>query len=279
MSENHVPDEPDRSQPPTEPPRPGGTTWTDLLISLRWPLVIIVLAVAVLLVYVWTVGGAADLAEEIGQGVVQVGEQLDSIAESFRTGTITETFVSALPELTAGGSGKLELATATSTETFNRTDELRVLWDWVSLGETVVEIRVPVTYRYHLRMDDPWRLQISGQTCIVHAPQIRPSLPPAIHTDRMQKRTQSDWLRFDAEQQLEELERSITPTLVATANDPLRIANVREECRDTVAGFVRNWLLDEDHWRDDRFHNIVVLFADETDLDPEFQPPTLSLER
>lgn len=274
-----MPDRPDRAQPPEEPSRPGGASRTDLLISLRWPLVVVVLVVAALLVYVWTVGGAADLAEEIGRGAAQVGERLDSIAAGFRTGTITETFVSALPELTSGGSGKLELATATSTETFTRSDELRVFWDWVSLGETVVEIRVPVTYRYHLRMDDPWRLQISGQTCIVHAPLIRPSLPPAIHTDRMEKRSQSGWLRFDAAEQLGELERSITPTLEVMAGDPRRMANVREECRDTVAGFVRNWLLREDHWRDDRFHSIVVMFADETDLDPELAPPTLSLER
>ena len=185
------------------------------------------------------------------------------LAAKFRQEHITETFVSALPTLARTPGGTLELATATATETLRREDEKTVAWDLIYLGKTVSEISVPVTYRFHVLLRDPWRLEVVGQTCVVHAPTLRPSLPPAIHTDQMQKRSEAGWARFDAREQLAELERSLTPRLARHAGDPQRLALVREECRKTVGEFVRDWLLREDHWRADRFTSIQVSFADE----------------
>jgi hypothetical protein len=185
------------------------------------------------------------------------------LAAKFRQAHITETFTSALPKLARTPGGNLELATATATETLTRTDERTVAWDMIYLGKTVSEISVPVTYRFHLQLRDPWKLDVVGTTCVVRAPAIRPSLPPAIHTDGMQKRSEAGWARFDAREQMAELERTLTPRLTRHAADPRRLALVREECRKTVAEFVRDWLLREDHWRKDRFTAIQVIFADE----------------
>lgn len=200
------------------------------------------------------------------------------IAAKFRQQHITETFTSALPKLARTPGGALELATSTSTETITRTDERTVAWDIVYLGKTVSEISVPVTYRYHLNLRDTWKLDVSGSTCTVRAPPIRPTLPPAIHTDRMQKRSEAGWARFDAREQMAGLERSLTPTLSRFAGDPRRLALVREECRKTVAEFVRDWLLREDHWRNDRFNTIKVVFADEPELKSELAPPVIILK-
>ena len=93
------------------------------------------------------------------------GRALPEIAEAFQSQNITTTFRSALPELTSTGNGNLELATATVVETVTRADERKVLWDRFSLGETVVELRMPVTYRYHVRLDDPWELEADGSVC------------------------------------------------------------------------------------------------------------------
>jgi hypothetical protein len=204
-------------------------------------------------------------------------DRMGGMAGKFRQQHITETFLSALPALSRTPGGTLELATATATETLTRTDERTIAWDMIYLGKTVSEISVPVTYRYHLVLRDPWKLDVVGNTCVVRAPAIRPSLPPAIHTDRMQKRSEAGWARFDAKEQMAELERSLTPRLARTAGDPRRLALVREECRKTVAEFVRDWLLREDHWRNDRFTSIKVIFADEPDTKPELAPPTVSL--
>ncbi|NBR83959.1 MAG: hypothetical protein EBS84_08885 [Proteobacteria bacterium] len=199
------------------------------------------------------------------------------LAEKFRTQHITETFLSALPTLAHTPGGALELATATSTETIRREDERTIAWDMIYLGKTVSEISVPVTYRFHLVLRDPWKLEVVENTCVVHAPAIRPSLPPAIHTDKMQKRSEAGWARFDAKEQMTELERSLTPRLARQAGDPRRIDLVREKCRQTVAEFVRDWLLREDHWRKDRFTGIKVVFADEPATKPELAPAVIHL--
>ena len=201
-------------------------------------------------------------------------DRMGGIAGKFRQQHITETFLSALPTLARTPGGVLELATATSVETLSRTDERTIAWDMIYLGKTVSEISVPVTYRYHLMLRDDWKLEVVGSTCVVRAPAIRPSLPPAIHTDRMQKRSEAGWARFDAREQMAELERSLTPRLTRTAGDPRRLALVREECRKTVAEFVRDWLLREDHWRKDRFTAVQVVFADE----PGAPAPVLRLD-
>jgi hypothetical protein len=38
-------------------------------------------------------------------------------------------------------------------------------------------------------------------------------------------------------------------------------------------------LLIEDHWREDRFRSVTVVFADETEMKTPAHPPTLVLDR
>ena len=127
-----------------------------------------------------------------------------AIARNFLTGNITHTFRESIPQITSTQGDILELALFRCDETFKRTDEKWAGWGWVYLGTTVAEIRVPVSFRYHLRLSDPWRLASRGQVCMVLAPQIRPSLPPAIHTAEMERRAESGWARFDKNEQLED---------------------------------------------------------------------------
>ena len=114
---------------------------------------------------------------------------------------------------------------------------------------------------------------------MVHAPAIRPTLPPAIDTGRMEKFSERGWLRFNEEEQMEELERGITAALSERAADSRHLEMVRERCRLEVAEFVRSWLLLDEHWREDRFRSVTVIFADETDSETVPQPPTLVLDR
>lgn len=201
-----------------------------------------------------------DKAIQLGSELVEAAPE---IARKFRTGTITETFRESLPEITSTHGNILELAVAQADETFTRTDKRAIAWEMINLGTTVAEIRVPATFRYHLRLSDKWVLASRSNVCLVLAPPIRPSLPPAIDTARMEKRAESGWARFDKAEQLDELERSLTRSLEDRAMDPAHLRAVRESCRKSVAEFVKNWLLHEDHWRKDRFSSVVVLFPDE----------------
>jgi hypothetical protein len=258
--------------PPAPPPGSGAERGTGrTLASLRWPLTLLVLGVLVLVAVERTFRWVTDVPRS---AVKEAADAAGALAERFKTGRITSTFTASLPRLEPGGS-KLELAAYEATEVFTRSDERAILFELIPLGTTVSEIRVPVTYRYHVRLDDPWHLDVHGSICLVRAPPLRATLPPAIHTDRMEKRSQEGWLRFDGAEQMTSLERSLTPTLSARASSPQNLTLVRETCRRRVAEFVRDWLLREGQWRDDSFTAVTVTFEGET-KDPATLPePTL----
>src|SRR5215470_18457294 len=250
-----------------EPPPPKPVS----LHAWRWPAVVLLLALAVIGVVERTIRRVTDAPRS---AVREAADAAATVAERFKTGRITTTFTASLPRLEPGGS-KLEVAAYEATETFTRSDERAIFFDLVPLGTTISEIRVPVTYRYHVRLDDAWHLDVHESVCLVRAPQLRPTVPPAIHTDGMEKRSEEGWLRFDGAEQMAALERGLTPTLSARAASPQNLALVRETARRRVAEFVRDWLLREDQWRDGRFTAVTVTFEGEA-KDPATVPePTL----
>jgi len=255
---------PDQSTPSSRP----------ALVAWRWPIVVVVIAVLSLLGF----HAACRVVRDGGLAAVSALGDAANFGEGFRTGRITTTFISSLPRIAPDGGTKLELVAIESVETLTRTDDRRIFFDMVPLGATVSEIRVPVTYRYHLRLDDPWQLEVHEQTCIVHAPPIRATLPPAIDTAGLERHSSRGWLRFDSDEQMAELEVNLTELLGRRAADPDSIDLVRETCRRRTAEFVQNWLLAEDHWRADRFRSVTVIFADEAPEDPSAVPPTLILD-
>ena len=179
---------------------------------------------------------------------------------TFTADNLTDRFISAIPELTQ--ELNLELATAISTETFTKQSDLTTCWGLVDLGTSIVQIQVPVTYRYHLCLRDQWHLELQHQRLTVHAPGIRPSLPPAIHTDQMQCLTVRGWGRGSTSGLLTKLQQSLTPTLNQCAGDSRHLALVRPQCRASVTEFVQLWL--EREGQAGRITDIRVVFRDET---------------
>ncbi len=235
--------------------------------KLAWPVLILALALLALYGYCYSVRTADQLARDAGAEIsVTLEKSIGAVSElagRFRSERITQTFRAAIPEIKSAGSGRLEVATAMVTETFERSAEQKILWGLLSLGSTISQIHVPVTYRYHVELTDPWKIEVSGPTCLVFAPPIRPSQPPAIHTDQMEKRSQSDWTLMNGEDQLERLEQSITPILRGYAEDSRHLNLVKDKARLTIGKFIKDWLLREDQWREDRFRRVVVFFPDE----------------
>ena len=173
---------------------------------------------------------------------------------------LTERFVSAIPGITR--ELNLELATATFNETFLKSSNLTTCWGLLNLGTSVVQIQTPVTYRYHLCLRDQWQLELKQGRLVVRAPVIKPSLPPAIHTDALTTMALRGWCRGSTDDLMAELQRSITPTLNAYAGDELHLGIVRPQCRASVAEFVKLWL--EREHQSSQITSIQVVFNDET---------------
>ena len=188
-----------------------------------------------------------------------------AVAEKFRTGHITTTFIEDIPVVTSTHGDILELATLTSTETFGREESTTLAWGYLPTSTTTAEIRVPATYRYHLRLSGNWHLATRGNVCVVLAPPIEPSLPPAIDTARMEKRAASGWASFDKNQMLDALEKSITQHLSKRAANDKHLNLVREQCRRSVAEFVQKWLMKNLQWPE-KLNAIVVVFPDEKEF-------------
>ena len=198
------------------------------------------------------------------------------LLEQFDQRHITRTFEESLPELSSDPGGRLEVAVLTLNETMSESNNLTTAWGHLDLGSTVTEIKVPATYRYYLRLHDPWQLDISTNICVVHAPRFHPTLPVAIDTSRMEKKSSAGWGRFNTGEQMDQLEKDLTPTLSLYAADQRHVTLVREECRKNVAQFVRDWLLKEQQWQDGRFTAVKVVFPDETNV--LTMPSTLELK-
>lgn len=233
--------------------------WLHALRLLRWPAV----AIAVLVIGWLAVQSILQIGKETAlEAVDRAAGAVNQLAAGFTSTTITETFTAAIPKLGTEGM-LLEVAQLEATETFERRDERWAFFDLVPLGMTISEIRVPVIYRYHLRLEDRWTLDLREGICLVQAPTIRPTQPPAIHTDGMEKRIEGSWLRFDEAEVMEDLEQSLSFRLSARAGSPERLDLVRETCRTRVAEFVRSWLLAEEQWGQGRIVTVEVVFVDE----------------
>lgn len=201
---------------------------------------------------------------------------IDESLDDFTEENINKTFGEYITATKGEGSGNLEVATHETLAVFSETREKSYVWGAVSGGITSVEIKVPVTYRYYVRLDDPWKIEINGAICTVLAPAIKPGLPPAIHTDRMEKRIDESWIRFDGRQMMDELEKQMTPELNRRAQTNIQL--VMEHSRKVVSTFIKNWLLQDEQWHD-RFHSVVVSFEGEIEEETEAAPSVEMKER
>jgi hypothetical protein len=215
--------------------------------------------------------------------VVDSGFGIKWLAEHFQKQTITEVFRENVKRIASTNGDVLELATMDTEEMVTKFDTTSLFNEVVYLGTTVSEIRAMVVYRYHLKLSEDWNLNVQDGRCVVIAPAIRPSLPPAIRTETMEKKSEAGWLRFNAEENLAELEKGLTAVLERRAAAPGKIRHVREAARQSVAKFVKMWVLkDQKDHEQGGIREIVVIFPDEPGAtnaaEALKQPTTLSLE-
>jgi hypothetical protein len=211
-----------------------------------------------------SIAGAAALFLAGRQRPAAIDPETELSPLKFTSENITRRFTSAIPEITR--ELNLEVATTKQIETFGCSNNLSLLWGLIDLGTNIAQVSMPVTYRFHVGLRAAWKLETQGSRVIVHAPPLRVALPPAIHTEGMERLAQRGWARGSPAEMLREVERQITPTLCGFANDPRRLNLVRDTCRQSVAEFVRLWLERERQWGGSGFTQIQVKFADEPAL-------------
>ncbi len=161
---------------------------------------------------------------------------------------------------------RLELASVETVETFSESDSLDL--GWLHLGTTTTEIRVPVVYRFHVALAEGLKVRVTRHgdllRCVVNAPALKATLPPAIRTEGMQKRAENGWARFNAGENLAALERNLSAELVLRA--PRKAELARDKARLRLAGFVERWIDKGGDWGGHSgIREVVVRFPGEKD--------------
>jgi hypothetical protein len=156
----------------------------------------------------------------------------------------------------------LEVASPLKTmETFSKADARFAAWGWVYLGTATSEMKVPATYRFHIKLSELRQARVDGNILIVTAPVIHPTLPVAFDTTKLEKKSDGTWLRFDAAQQLDELEKSVTPALATRAQG--HVNTVRENARSDIAEFIQKWIVEAHPEYREHIKAVKVIFPGE----------------
>ena len=158
--------------------------------------------------------------------------------------------------------GLLQVSSIRAPEYFKAVKPHDVLG--IDLGATTTHIRVPATYHFHIELAREWKVRVRPDgTVIVIAPPVKPTLPVAIDTARLERQAEGRWSLFTGARELEALQRTITSQLAEKAASPGYIAFQRDAARQTVAEFVQRWLVTQERWKAARGGTVRVFFADE----------------
>jgi hypothetical protein len=273
-------------------------------VHLVWAAVVVIISTLGVLAYKLSIDKALEAAKSVHDAAVQdlkalhdtakkdaeegwsefkkltkkASDEAEVIAKKFREGTITTTFRSESPIFELIKVGRLEVAVCESDQTFEKSDARTTAWGLFYTGTTYSKVKVPATFRYHVDMADEWRIEVKDKCCVVHAPALRPTVPVAFNTAKMETYAESGWARFDKAEILAELEKGMTPLLNSRASEQKLMNDARMQARDVVARFVRSWLLGSNQWQKDAFTSITVIFEGEA-TNAEAIAPTLTIEQ
>ena len=174
--------------------------------------------------------------------------------------------------------GLLEVSKIRAVEVFESTIAHSVFF--MNLDPTVTHIRLPAVYTYRVPLAPEWIIRRIDTDFVVVAPRVEPSLPVAVDLAKMEKNASGTWTFFTATGALDKAEREITAKLAKKATSAAYVTLQRKLARQTVAEFVRKWLMSQERWQNLDSDRIRVLFADETidslgaDVFPIREPPT-----
>lgn len=168
--------------------------------------------------------------------------------------------------------GMLELSTAKVDEVFDGAVPHKILG--YEFDPTITQIRVPAHYTYRIRLAAEWRLLRKDDELIVIAPRLEPALPVAVDMRKMEKYASGTWSLLTGTEALDKTEREVTDRLAIKAQTPMYLDMQRGAARQTLAEFVKQWLLEQEKWQDAKGLRLRVLFADEPirSLGPDLVP-------
>jgi hypothetical protein len=225
----------DTSHAGTSPDRQGAASNQ----RTAWPLASVILGLALLasLVAFWLMRSLREMPREAFRQGREALKELRSVAEAFRTGTVSTSFSSYATEVSGGT--RLQFATLRQMEVFERRDSAAVLWGQFALPDVVVEARAPVEYTYYLDLEKPWTFRLQGNEVLVSVPAIEFNAP-AVDASALRFQVREGSVFRDEELVRQKLQEALTGLVKMKAHQ--NVGLVREVGRRKTEQFVESWL-------------------------------------
>ena len=228
--------------------------------AVSWPVAFAIVGVVAILAGAAVVVYVVRVTRDVPAAVLESGREalrdIREIAQAFRTGTVTTSFISYATEVS--GSNYLQFATLKQVEVFERKDSAATFWGQLQLPDIVVRARVPVEYTYYVDFDKKWEFRLEGQSIRVTAPPIEYNQPALDASEIRFEVVEGSFFRSEGAA-LEGLRRGLTEASRTRAR--ANVALVREMGRRRIGEFVEKWLART--FSDAPSYKVVVLFADE----------------
>ncbi len=166
-------------------------------------------------------------------------EMPSALTRAFKEGSLTTSFVSYATQVSA--TTRLQVAKVASGESFERKDQLTILWGELSLPDVVVEARAPVEYTYYVALDKAWSFALDGPWLVVSAPPLEFGTP-ALDVSKLTFVVRQGSILRDEAAVVEQLRLGLTELCRRRAADHAALA--REPARRSAEAFVETWLKD-----------------------------------
>lgn len=199
---------------------------------------------------------AGELPRDLAASGVEALRAVGELARAFKQGTVTTSFVSYATQVTA--TKRLQVATVSEIELFERRDEMTILWGQFALPDVVVEARAPVEYTYYVDFDKPWDFALDGPFVRVSVPALEWNTP-ALDVSRLAFSVREGSLLRDEASVVDGLRLALTELCRRRAGE--RAALAREPARRSIEAFVETWL--RERFDDGKDYRARVVFGDE----------------
>jgi len=229
------------------------------LRALAGALVVIVAILVGASLYVFR--STRELPHDLAQDGRALLHELGEVARAFKEGTLTTSFVSYATEVSA--TRRLQVASVTTQESFERKDEMTILWGELSLPDVVVEARAPVEYTYYVEFDKGWSFALDGPWLVVSVPALEFNTP-ALDVSKLTFVVRKGSILRDEAAVVEQLRLGLTELCRRRAAEHLALT--REPARRAIVGFVETWL--KDRFPDGGQYRARVVFAGEGATEP-----------
>ena len=160
--------------------------------------------------------------------------------------------------------GMLEVASVSGTRAFPKSRDPTILGQSIPYCREKAVWTAPYKITYRLKLGEKWQLRYKNGTLTARVPELDPSLPVAIDTNKLTKGPEeSCWFAFNMGTRDRAL-TSISPQLSQLANSQKVKDFAKEKARHTVVEFLRTWVFNQNEYASlTPDAEIVVLFPGE----------------